>query len=120
MGLAAYTDIGDYWTNPELKESAEGLIARWLEHSGTRMEEIVKRVLQEEVRPVFARSRNPALTQQGRKAIAPLSQPAEYDRFDHEAQRRKRNEQYVNTVLKWAVEQSDVRGSKEIVSYNSS
>ena len=114
VGLATFTDPNDAWTTPEAREEAVSLLGDCLEiskstHKGTNG--LVTALLREEIRPLFAKSKNTALTQQGRKAINPLPEKFEASEQETDIKPWKYHHIHVVTVFKWVLEHVDVRHS---------
>lgn len=111
-GLAAFTDPNDAWTTPEVCEEAAGLLEDCLEtsksaHKGTKG--LIAALLREEIRPLFAKSKNNTVTQQGRKAINSL--PEKFDASEHQIDIKpwKYRHVHIVTVFKWVLERVNVR-----------
>lgn len=110
--LAAFTDPNDAWTTPEAYKEAAALLQICLNISKDAQNDIknlVTVLLREEIRPLFAKSKNKALTQQGRKAMNPL--PRRFDASEHEVDLKpwKYRHVHIVTVFKWVLEHVDVR-----------
>lgn len=70
---------------------------------------VLHALLHERIKPLFARSKNPAVTQQGRKAIDPLPVNATaHSDIDVEAKPWKYRDMYIVTVFRWVLKHLDV------------
>ena len=106
--LAAFTDENDPWTCPGAQKKASVLIKDYLNSSNQPI--LFSRLLQERVRPLFARSKNPAITPQGRKAINPLPSTAIANSdLDDAVKPWKYRDVYIVTVFQWVLDHLDVR-----------
>ena len=68
-------------------------------------------LLKEKIKPLFAKSKNPAITAAGRKAISPLPVPIEHSIDESELKPWKCRDVYIVTVFEWALRQLDVLSS---------
>ncbi|MCJ1461368.1 hypothetical protein MMC28_011750 [Mycoblastus sanguinarius] len=104
--LAAFTDENDPWTCPGAQKKASVLIKDYLNSSNQPI--LFSRLLQERVRPLFARSKNPAITPQGRKAINPLPSTAIANSdLDDAVKPWKYRDVYIVTVFQWVLDHLD-------------
>ena len=110
--LSSFTDLEDPWTTQRSFTQAESclksLTAR-LRNSLPIFASTMISILQQRIRPLFAKSKNPHVTTQGRKAIDPL--PARFESMadEREAKPWRYVEVPIATVLHWTVSQLDVR-----------
>ena len=106
--LASFTDLSDPWTCPKSSDCACSLLKNYaaFENPSTAFTGL----LQERIKPLFAEAKNPAITQQGRRAINPIhsSATAHID-LDSEAKPWKYRDAYSVTVFQWVLKQLDVR-----------
>jgi len=65
-------------------------------------------LLRERIKPLFAKSKNPAVTPAGRKAITPLPVPIEHGVDEVEIKPWKYGDCYIVTVFEWVLQQLDV------------
>ena len=109
--LASFTDEQDSWTDEEIFIEATQLLDRYLsaiKPTPKRLDALLARLLQEEVKPRFATSKSKEITAEGRKAISPLSQP--FLPINQEASNKpwKYRDIFIATVFRWVLTQLDV------------
>lgn len=112
MCLASFTDQRDPWTSQEAFSEANDLLDHYFEVLKDRPKDLnilLTRLLQEKIRPLFAKCRSKEITEQGRKAVNTL--PGAFMPSDLEATKKpwKFRNVYVVTVFKWVLEHLDVR-----------
>ena len=106
--LASFTDLNDPWTYPKAKDHACSLLEGYA-GSGD-LSTILTGLLQESVKPLFKKIKNPAITHQGRKAIDPLPSTATaHSDLDGETKPWKYRDAYIVTVFQWVLNHLDVR-----------
>lgn len=106
--LASYTDLSDRWTSLEARNLSQALLEDY--EKSERLPAILTDLLKERVKPLFAKSKNPAITPQGRKAIDPLpNNDFAHSDLDAVAKPWKYRDVYIITVFQWIVGQVDVR-----------
>lgn len=106
--LASFTDLNDPWTCPEARDHACSLSGIYA--ASGNLSTILTGLLQERVKPLFAKTKNPAITQQGRKAINPLPiATAAHSDLDEESKPWKYRDSYIVTVFQWVLSHLDVR-----------
>ena len=106
--LASFTNLNDPWTCPKARDHACSLSGVYA--GSGNLSTILTGLLQERVKPLFAQTRNPAITQQGRKAIDPLPiATAAHSDLDDENKPWKYRNAYIVTVFQWGLSQLDVR-----------
>ena len=72
--------------------------------------DLLHHLLQERVKPIFAKSKNPAITPQGRKAIDPLpTNDTMHSDLDIESKPWKYRVVYIVTVFRWILMHLNVR-----------
>lgn len=104
--LASFTNLDDLWTCSEAREHAHVLSEEYAACKGKST--LLTGILQERIKPLFAKQKNPAVTQQGRKAIGPLSSAATAcSDLDDEANPWKYRDPYIVTVFQWVLEHLD-------------
>ena len=102
--LSSYSDASDPWTSLEAQKQALDLLNK-LDHLPT----YYTNVLRDRIKPLFAMSKNPAVTPQGRRAIDPL--PSNYTALidaDAEIKPWKYRRIYLITVFQWILGQLNV------------
>jgi len=65
-------------------------------------------LLRERIKPLFAKSKNSAITPAGRKAITPLPVPIQHGVDEEVLKPWKYGDCYIVTVLEWVLQQLDV------------
>ncbi len=110
--LSSFTDPLDPWTSQETFEEANLLLGQYLNvirGNPKKLNDLLTRLLQEKIKPLFAKSKSKNITAQGRKAIRPP--PGPFVPSDLEATNKpwKYHDVYVVTAFKWVLEQLDVR-----------
>ena len=106
--LASFTDLNDSWTCSKAKDQAHSLLENHTFYG--KLSTAFTRLLQERIKPLFAKTNNPAITQQGQRAIDPLpSSATAHSDLDDEAKPWKYRNAYSVTVFQWVLEHLDVR-----------
>lgn len=106
--LASFTDLDDPWTCSEARDQARSLSEHYA--ASGDISSMLTRLLQERIKPLFANTKNPAITQQGRKAINPLTSAATaHSDVDSEPKIWKYRDAYSVTVFQWVLKHLDVR-----------
>lgn len=74
---------------------------------------VIERVLKEKLRPLFTKSKNPAITSEGRKNFQPVP-PTRFDgsALDGSTKPWKDTDIYATSVLSWIIAQYEVRSNK--------
>lgn len=105
--LASFTDERDAWVTRGAYEDARVLLSQSIKNSSRLYQTLMTRILQHHVKPLFAKSKTPLLTAQGRKAINPL--PVAFETIDVDAVNKpwKYRSSHIVTVFKWVLEQID-------------
>lgn len=105
--LASFTDGRDAWVTHGAYEDARVLLLQSIKTSSRTYQTLMTRILQHHVKRLFARSKTPLLTAQGRKAINPL--PAAFETIDVDAGNKpwKYRSPHIVTVFRWVLEQID-------------
>ncbi|KAK2808034.1 hypothetical protein FQN50_005116 [Emmonsiellopsis sp. PD_5] len=107
--LAAYTCKTDPWTTEQAFNKATSILGDYelslrSSNDGGALATLLGEILKIKVKPLFARTKTPALTAAGRKNVHPLPQ-VRFDPsiFDPESKPWKFRDVYVVTVLGWIV-----------------
>ncbi|KAJ5098096.1 hypothetical protein N7532_005097 [Penicillium argentinense] len=101
--MASFTSKEDPWITQTSMDSAETHINVSCQ-SG--IWPIIERVLREEIRPLFTKTRNPAITSEGRKNLHPMpSAPFDGSKIDDSTKPWKNTDIYATSVLSWAISQ---------------
>ena len=110
--LASFTDLREEWSGQKASEEAHCLLAVLLgsfKAESKSFRSLIGVLLEQHVKPLFAKTKNPAITSQGRKAIG--SAPTNYLLSDPESELKpwKFHDVYVVTMFRWILENLDVR-----------
>ena len=106
--LASFTDLNDPWTCSEARDHAYFLLEDYA--ASNNLSTAIAGLLEERIKPLFAKTRSPAITQQGRKAVDPLPSPATaHSDLDGKAKPWKYRDAYGVTVFQWVLKHLDVR-----------
>ena len=105
--LASFTDPTDAWTSPQITSQAASLLETFTDPA--HLPPLLHNLLTERIKPLFARSKNPAITAQGRKAIDPIpSNDTLHSDLDAENKPWKYRDVYIVTVFRWVLIHLDV------------
>lgn len=111
--LAAFTEDGDPWTTTQAFEKATVILKS---HESTitgrngNIFQTLEYILKDTVKPLFSKTRNPAITAAGRKNLHPIPQPRfDPGLFDPETKPWKTRDIYVITLLSWIISKYSVR-----------
>lgn len=106
--LAAFTDPSDAWSTDPAALLANDLLKTIRPVSPGEFQVLLNAILSERVKPLFAKSKNPAITPAGRKAIDPL--PGNFTHIEDEAELYpwRYKDIYILTVLQWIVQNLEV------------
>ncbi len=116
VSLAAFTDERDPWVTVEAFQMATHLLDEYVEDMTQRSGNcgsIIRAILKDNVRPLFVRSKNPAITSQGRKSIRPARVGYDSSTLDRETKPWKFRHVYIVSVFRWVLQRLDVRTSFE-------
>lgn len=108
MRLAVLTDERDVWTSQRTAEMAHSFLASH-GHIAKERSVLIEHILRKSIRPLFAKSKNPAITAQGRKAMAPLPTKLEALEDEKDIKPWKYEKGYIITVFRWVLQNLDVR-----------
>ncbi|KAL5336408.1 hypothetical protein BJX70DRAFT_390026 [Aspergillus crustosus] len=107
IALASYSAKEDAWTTPEAHTTATALLDDFVNDSErSTFWKTVEYALRDRIRPLFSRTKNPAITDSGRKNFHPVPLPR-FDQsiFDSETRPWKTDAAYITTVFSWVVKQ---------------
>ncbi|KAI9780234.1 MAG: hypothetical protein M1839_006794 [Geoglossum umbratile] len=103
ISLAAFTDIKCSWVSEASFANASYLLTK--HHSiATKPHVLVDHILQELIRPLFARSKHPEITARGRKAMQPSPRIHNSSLLEAETKPWKFSKVYCVTVFRWALQ----------------
>lgn len=108
--LLSFTSPHDPWTTSTSLQDAVTILRSYMEPE-TRLKcwHILERVCESKIRPIFAKTKTPAITASGRKKLHPLPQPRfDESLFDPETKPWKHKDVYATTVLEWILAQYTV------------
>jgi hypothetical protein len=108
--LLCFTSPHDPWTTSTSLQDAVMILESYMEpERRSKCWPILERVCESKIRPIFAKTKNPAITSSGRKNLHPLPQPRFEERFfDPETKPWKHKDIYATTVLEWILAQYTV------------
>ena len=97
----AFRDAQDPWSNPQIVASAAGLQDKLFQlYTPLQLSDAVTAILKDHVKPALMASRNPAITEMGRRAIDPIPKSLTVQReIDESGRSWTRNAVYIPTVL---------------------
>lgn len=109
--LACFTCAEDPWTSRASYELANRLLDSYMKpllDEPKRLEALLNGFLKDKAKPLFAKTRNPAVTAAGRKAISPLPAPIEHSIDETDIKPWKYQDIYAVTAFEWVLKQLDV------------
>ena len=109
--LSSFTDPRDQWSGPEASQLAHLLLSTILQRfrvETKRLQALIAVLLKTRVKPLFAKSRNPTVTAQGRKAIDPAPTIYMVGEAESEIKPWKFQHVYIVTVFRWILQNLDV------------
>jgi hypothetical protein len=110
LTLACYASPKVPWSTEDTHICASLLTTIWLtalEARGNKLWSALEVVLKERIKPLFAKTPNPAITAAGRKNFHPQSVPS-FDSMDESTKPWKTTDVYVGPALLWMIEQYTV------------
>jgi hypothetical protein len=115
--LLSFTSPHDPWTTSTSLQDAVTVLQSYMEtERRLKCWHILERLCESKIRPIFAKTKNPAITVSGRKNLHPLPQPRfDESLFDPETKPWKHNDVYATTVLEWILAQYTVSRSLNIL-----
>jgi hypothetical protein len=108
--LLSFTSPHDPWTTGTSLQDAVTILQSYMAPE-TRLKcwHVLERVCESKIRPIFAKTKNPAITASARKNLHPLPQPRfDESLFDPETKPWKHKDVYATTVLEWILAQYTV------------
>lgn len=106
LAVASFTSNEDPWTTEDsLMEADMHLNVTCYQTPGP----IIERLLREKIRPLFAKTKNPAITSEGRKNFHPVA-PTRFDgsSLDDSTRPWKNTDIYAASVLSWIISKYNV------------
>ncbi|PWY87530.1 ATP :tRNA-specific tRNA nucleotidyltransferase [Aspergillus heteromorphus CBS 117.55] len=110
LALASFTSEADPWTTAETGATSAAILDSFTTTARSAPNNsfwtMLESILKEKIRPLFTKTRNPAITAAGRKDFHPVPLPRfDVSILDPEAQPWQAHEVYATTVLSWIVSQ---------------
>ncbi|KAL8980136.1 MAG: hypothetical protein Q9205_004695 [Flavoplaca limonia] len=106
--LATFTDLKDPWTTEDSFYLAQSMLTKHIggvKDDSKRFDRLITELLLDHVKPLFLKSKPSVLTDQGRKAIAPLPGTAVPSDFESGSKPWKFQSPHILTVFYWVLEQ---------------
>lgn len=116
---ACFKNKANPWTTSDSHETASKLIDTWTQttRQNNTFWPAIDIILKERIRPLFANTRNPAITSAGRKNFHPQTLPRfGSNGLDESAKPWKTTDVYVASVLSWILSQYNVGPLKKTCS----
>lgn len=114
VSLAAFTDERDPWVTLSSFQTAILLLKKYVEdtrQSDGSLGLLIRAILEQKIRPLFARTKNPAITSQGRRSIRLVHGGYDPSAQDPETKPWKFRHIYIVSVFRWVLQNIDVRTS---------
>ncbi|EAW14518.1 Tti2 family protein [Aspergillus clavatus NRRL 1] len=110
VALASHASDQDPWTTQQSYAASrtvlEGFVARVRAESDNSFWSLIERLLTERIKPLFAKTKNPAITEAGRKNFHPVPLPRfDASIIDPETKPWKIQSVYATTLLSWVIAQ---------------
>ncbi|KAL4939303.1 hypothetical protein BDV06DRAFT_214427 [Aspergillus oleicola] len=107
MVVASFTSKADPWTTDEAYRSSNTLLKDFAENSESSFYwAAIETTLKTRIRPIFAKSKNTAITESGRKNFHPVPLPRfDLSVLDPETKPWKARDAYIITVFSWIISQ---------------
>lgn len=108
--LASFTSEQDSWTTQDsymkTREILENFVTNAHSEADSSFWSLIERILKERIKPVFAKTKNPAITAEGRKNFHPVPLPRfDASIIDPATKLWKISAVYATTVLAWVIAQ---------------
>lgn len=113
LALASFTSEADPWTTDESRTASTAILERFRTTSPSTPDAsfwvVLETILKDKIRPLFTRTRNPAITAAGRKDMHPIPLPRfDTSILDPESKPWRSSDVYATTVFSWIVTQYQV------------
>ncbi|RDW79192.1 Tti2 family protein [Aspergillus mulundensis] len=107
IALGSFTSEPDAWNTHDAFTASTALLRDFVEKAEPlSFWMTVESILKNRVRPLFAKSKNPAITESGRKNFHPVPLPRfDLSILDPETKPWKNHDGYITTVFSWIVKQ---------------
>ncbi|EAA61363.1 hypothetical protein AN7312.2 [Aspergillus nidulans FGSC A4] len=104
IALASFSSDADAWNTHEAFTASTAMLRDFVEASSFWL--TIESILKSRVRPIFAKAKNPAITESGRKNFHPIPLPRfDSSILDPETKPWKLQDAYITTVFAWIVNQ---------------
>ncbi|KAL4761055.1 tRNA adenylyltransferase [Aspergillus foveolatus] len=104
IALASFSSDADAWNTHEAFTASTIMLRVFVEASSFWL--TIESILKSRVRPIFAKAKNPAITESGRKNFHPIPLPRfDSSILDPETKPWKLQDAYITTVFAWIVNQ---------------
>ncbi|RAL04172.1 tRNA adenylyltransferase [Aspergillus ibericus CBS 121593] len=122
LALASFTSEADPWTTEDSRTTSIALLERFSTDSrstpDTSFWAVLETILKERIRPLFTKTRNPAITAAGRKDFHPVPLPRfDTSILDPESKPWRAYDVYATTVFSWIVSQYQPTDIKRLESH---
>lgn len=106
LATATFNSMQDPWTTEDSESEASMHLKVSLQDDKW---DALERLLKEKIRPLFTKSKNPAITSEGRKNLHPVP-PTRFDgsALDDSTRPWKNTDIYATSVLSWIISQYEV------------
>ncbi|KAL3467762.1 hypothetical protein BJX64DRAFT_273776 [Aspergillus heterothallicus] len=110
VALASFTSQDDAWTTHDAWSSATTLLERFTaDTKSSSFWNILESILKSQIKPLFAKAKNPAITASGRKNLHPIPLPRfDLSVLDPETKPWKLHGGHITRVFAWIVEQYQI------------
>ncbi|PWY70670.1 ATP :tRNA-specific tRNA nucleotidyltransferase [Aspergillus eucalypticola CBS 122712] len=110
LALASFTSEADPWTTAESHTASTAILKRFRTTSPPTADVsfwvVLETILKDTIRPLFTRTRNPAITAAGRKDMHPIPLPRfDTSILDPESKPWRSSDVYATTVFAWILRQ---------------
>ncbi|GLB12037.1 hypothetical protein AtubIFM57258_009315 [Aspergillus tubingensis] len=109
LALASFTSEADPWTTAESHTASIAILERFRTSPPTPEASfwvVLETILKDRIRPLFTRTRNPAITAAGRKDMHPIPLPRfDTSILDPESKPWRSSDVYATTVFAWILRQ---------------
>lgn len=110
VALASFTSVDDPWTTKEgatkATEMLQSFTTKIRADADPSFWSVIEQILKERIKPLFAKTKNPAITATGRKNFHPVPLPRfDTSILDPESKPWKINDVYATTVFAWVIAQ---------------
>lgn len=108
--LSSFTHLEDPWTNDGSHRLSQSLLASYLstlQSEPKKFDSLIHELLLSHIKPLFIKSKNPLLTAQARKAVAPVPGPNAPSDFETANKPWKFQSPHIVTIFEWTLTQLD-------------